>query len=505
MSAAPGAGVRRRPARGGVARRAARLAAALLLLGAGPAGALERLPAVLHVHSDLSTGDLSLEALAERAAAQGIGALLLSENYLLRVEYGLPPFRALTRVAHEEPSVRAAGLERYLARVAEVRRRYPAVLIVPGVEVLPHYHWSGSPLGLALTLHNVQKNLLVFGLADAAALRALPVIGNGAGRRLTWQSALDALPALLLVPGVVLVARKRPRRRRLGRAWVVLRERAWLPGALLIAVGLLALVRGWPFAVERFPWWEEHGLAPHQAVIDEVDRRGGLTVWSFPEAPDYGTRWLGPLRVDWRTDPAPDDLLRSFRYTAFGAVYEQPTRVAEPGGTWDRLLVQYAAGERSRPAWAVGEAGFHGATAGKRLGSVQTVFLVEARSEAALLDAFRRGRLYALHRTPERALVLGEFAVVAAGVAAGPGETLRLPPGTPLEVRLAVTTSDGAAEPLRVTLVDTGTVAEVWAGPAPLRAVHRATFDGRPRVFRLEVRAPAPHRLLASPVFVRAR
>ena len=66
-----------------------------LVSAAGTAEGLERLPAVLHVHSDLSTGDLSLEQLTAMAEKQGIGALLLTENYLLRVEYGLPPFRGL--------------------------------------------------------------------------------------------------------------------------------------------------------------------------------------------------------------------------------------------------------------------------------------------------------------------------------------------------------------------------------------------------------------------------
>src|SRR5207253_1498519 len=134
----------------------------------GVAEGLERLPAVLHLHSDLSTGDFSLEQLAAMAEKQGIGALLLTENYLLRIEYGLPPFRALTRVVREERSVLDGGIDRYLARVAQLRATNPRVLIVPGVEVLPHYYWSGSPLALDTTVYNTQKNLLIFGVQDAA-------------------------------------------------------------------------------------------------------------------------------------------------------------------------------------------------------------------------------------------------------------------------------------------------------------------------------------------------
>src|SRR2546422_7769325 len=145
----------------------------------------------LHVHSDLSTGDFPLEQLCAMAEKQGIGALLLTENYLLRVEYGLPPFRALTRAVREERSVLDAGADAYLAPVSRARASNPRVLIVPGVEVLPHYFWSGSPLTLAMTVHNTQKNLLIFGIQDAATLRSLPGTASPTAGGDGWASVLD--------------------------------------------------------------------------------------------------------------------------------------------------------------------------------------------------------------------------------------------------------------------------------------------------------------------------
>src|SRR5262249_55166546 len=351
---------------------------AALTYVAGGAEGLERLAAVLHVHSDLSTGDFPLEQRTAMAEKQGIGALLLTENYLLRVEYGLPPFRALTRAVRDERSVVDLGIDRYLERVAQARSANPRVLIVPGVEVLPHYHWTGSPFALEMAVHGTQKNLLLFGL-DAAGLRALPVTGNRIGG-FGWSSVLDALPILLVVPGVYLLGRTRRGLRRVGRAVVVVTQRRWVAGAVLCAIAALALVRGWPFTEEPYPPYRDLGLAPHQDLIDYVDRLGGLSVWSFPEARDAGQQWMGPVKVSWYTPPYPDDLLRTARYTAFGAVYEDTTRVDRPGESWDRLLGQFATGDRSRPAWAVGESGFHGFSAGKTLGKVRTVFLVEERT-----------------------------------------------------------------------------------------------------------------------------
>ncbi len=466
-----------------MSRRAAQLAVlAWTLVGgvafvSGVAEGLERLPAVLHLHSDLSTGDFSLEQLTAMAEKQGIGALLLTENYLLRVEYGLPPFRALTRAVRDERSVLDLGIDRYLARVAQARAANPRVLIVPGVEVLPHYYWTGSPLALDMAVHETQKNLLVFGLEDAA-LHALPVTGNKIGG-FGWSSVLDLLPLVLLVPGVYLLTLKRRALRKVGRVVVVVKQRRWLAGSVLCGIAVLAFVRGWPFAVDPYPPYRDLGLAPHQDLIDYVDRMGGVTVWSFPEARDAGEQWMGPVRVSWYTPPYPDDLMRTARYTAFGAVYEDTTRIDRPGDSWDRLLGQFAAGDRSRPAWGVGESGFHGFTAGKTLGKVRTVFLVEERTERAVLDALKRGRLYAVEQEAGAELALAEFSVRAGGSAAVSGDLLRAPEATPVEVTIGLTK----------------------IGLLRRRMVHREIFDGSPTFYRLDVRGPG--RLLSNPIFVR--
>jgi hypothetical protein len=481
---------------------------ACLLLGivlafAPPAArAQQRLPAVLHVHSDLTTGAHSLTELVRMAERQGIEALLLAENYLLRVEYGLPPFRALTRVGYQERGVLDLGIERYLAHVAEVQRAHPRVLLLPGVEVVPHYYWKVAPLELTLAVHNTQKNLLVYGLPDAAALAALPVIGNPRASRYTARSLLDALPLVLLVPGLVLAVRRWRVHRQPGSRIVIVRRRRWLAGVALAAVGLLALVRGWPFTIDRYPPWRDFGIDPYQAVIDHVERLGGTTLWSFPEARDSGERDVGPVTVSWRTEPHASDLLRTSRYAGFGGLYEQPLQVVEVGGLWDRLLGEFAAGERRRPAWAVGEAGYHGPIGGKRLNSVQTVFLVGERSPAAVLAALRRGRFYALQRGGESSLVLGEYTAVAPAATAGCGERLQVPAGTPIEVRIAVEAAGPASMPLKVALVRDGEVADAWTGATPFRAVHRTVTGGPIAVYRLDVRSTAPHRLITSPIFV---
>src|SRR5439155_700669 len=131
----------------------------------------------------------------------------------------------------------------------------------------------------------------------------------------------DALPSLLVVPGIVLLARRRTVRQRLGRgAVVVVQRRAWGLGLVLCVLGVTAVVRGWPFTSDGLGTARDLGAAPYQALIDRVDALGGVTVWSLPEARDIGEQQVGPVRVSWLTEPYADDLLRTFRHTAFGAV-----------------------------------------------------------------------------------------------------------------------------------------------------------------------------------------
>jgi hypothetical protein len=64
-----------------------------------------------------------------------------------------------------------------------------------------------------------------------------------------------------------------------------------------------------------------------------------------------------------------------------------------------------------------------------------------------------------------------------------------------------VEATGGPARDVRVTLVRNGVVVGAWAGPAPVRAVHRDTYDGSPTFYRVDARGPG--RVLSSPIFVK--
>jgi len=468
-----------------------------------------QVPAVVHVHSTWSSGEQTLDELIARARARGIEAIFLTENYLHRFEYGLPPLRNLLRYRVDYPSLLRHGPGEFLTAVREATARQRDVLLVPGAEVIPHYHWTGSLLKGTLTMHNAQKNLLVFGLTHAEDYRDLPAVGNpdAAG----WGSATLWLlsPVLLAVPGIWLLRLRRQRRIRLRHFRVNVERRFTGYGILCLAVGAVLLANNFPFRVPAFSLYDaDAGLRPHQAVIDFVASRGGLTAWSLPEASDHHVVAVWGLRATIRTEPYAGDLLQTDRFAAFGGVHEDRNTFPEPGAGWDRLLADYLQGRRSRPAWAIGEAAYHReGEAGKRFGDIQTVFLVQQKDASSLLAALRAGRLYARQQRPEGGLILEDFRVLVPGRPPGEaGDMILARAGDRPEVVALLRAADGRRMEIEVRLVRGGTVIHAGRGETPItvRWTDAALPNPGKVFYRLEARAPGGHRVLSNPIFVRA-
>jgi hypothetical protein len=102
----------------------------------------------------------TLDELIDRARAVGVEAIFLTENHLLRYEYGLPPLRNIFRYRVQYPSLLTWGPEAFLRAVQEANARQKDVLLIPGAQVIPHYYWTGSLHRGTLTMHNTQKDIL---------------------------------------------------------------------------------------------------------------------------------------------------------------------------------------------------------------------------------------------------------------------------------------------------------------------------------------------------------
>jgi hypothetical protein len=254
------------------------------------------------------------------------------------------------------------------------------------------------------------------------------------------------------------------------------------------------------------PYRGNLGIEPYQRVIDYAVARGGAALWSFPEARDFGRFDAGRVgTVSVRTEPYPDSLLQSHGYAGFGAVYQDTVTFTEPGRQWDQLLLGYAEGRRAKPAWGIGELGYHGPP--KRLGDVLTVFLVRERSREAVLSALESGRLYSVRPLPDLSLRLDEFSLSQeAGNQRIPmGGELEAQGGGALLIRLRVSTGDRREVPFTLRLIRSGRLHSVVEGRTPFEKILEAPppEPGAREYFRIEI--TTPHWLLSNPIFARRR
>lgn len=469
-----------------------------------------QIPGAVHLHTNISSGNDSLDELVERARRSGIEAIVLTDNYLLKFEYGLFPLRNLVRKRVEMPSVLKAGPERYLALIKETQRRYPEMILIPGVEVIPHYYWTGSLYQGNLTMHNGQKNLLVVGFERPQEYLGLPVIGNDhAASPLRWTTAAYLLPGLLLPPGIWLLRRKYKRTLRVGMFLLTEKRSFRWQGLLLILVGLVWLANNYPFIQRRLtPYQRDVGMQPYQDLIAYVKSRGGLTFWSLPEARDHHVIDYGRLgSITVKTEPYSEELVNTDDYTGFGAMVADNSTMTDPGDRWDRILAAYLAGVRPAPVWAIGEIAYHGeGEGGTRLPSIETVFLVTEKTKEGVLWAMRKGRMYARHRTAEYGLILNDFSLLdeGSGKKAFSGDLLEVEGAGPIAITIEVTTTDGRSRPLRGVLIRSGEVLQIFRGKTPFQVSYRDQLPGEGAYYRLDIRE-GPDRILSNPIFVQLR
>jgi len=475
-----------------------------------PASSSTALTVAFHVHSNISSGTLSLDEIAEEAGRMGIDAVVFSENLALRYEYGLFPFRGMIRWTVTLPSVVEYGIDRYLAAVAEAQARHPGVLLVPGVEVTPHYYWTGSLLERNLTMHNAQKNLLVVGLTRSGDYAALPVPGNRGFSRYGWETLGNVWPVGLLVYAAWLWRRRQYRKVRVGVTMMRVARGFHVPAGLLAACGILLLLPAWPYDSPRFSLYDDRlGERPYQALIETAVQRGGTVIWSMPEAVDFNVFPYGPLGpVTVKTDPYPASLLQTAGYAGFGGVYQDTRTITEPGALWDQLLLQYLEGLRTDLPFSFGEIAYHRpGQAGIELNQVLNIVTVRERTAAGVVEAMKAGRLYALSQAGRPfGLRLDTFRVETQdGARAADVGKLFMRGAEPPAVRVAVTATDRGAHQVQVMIIRSGQVIARMAGATPFdqRVVDGTLPPGAAAYYRVDVRGDGE--ILSNPIFVTSR
>jgi hypothetical protein len=503
---------------------------------------LRQLTAAVHVHTTASTGAYSLSTLSRVARDEGVDAVVLGENLQLEFRYGPWPLRYFYELRRTLPALRQHGAGEFLAELEEVQSDEDLPLLLPGVEVMPYYYWTGSLLGGDKTLHDMQRNLLVVVPPPAAGmtvedavnrgrefLRGIPAIGNPGGERYGFRSLAMLLPGLLLLGCGIIRTLRRPSslpvswrgavRALIGGDHPKLPMKEVVFRVLLLGSGIYLLVHNYPYSHPlHSPYRHDAGLAPSQDVIDYARHQGGLVYWSAPEAFDYRSVSVGPVAVSLSTDPHPSVIEETSGHTGFGGVYAEDVTLVDAGGAWDASLISYCRGERSTPPWVIGEAAFHyTGQAGKRLSDVLTVVWAKEATRAGIFNALAEGRSYALRQDRPESLRLQEFTLgfSRAERSAWPGETLALngagteagDTGNALDFDLVVEmyAEPNGPMPVRVEIIRQGEIYQTWEETTPFRRqVRTALMPGEDLVYyRIMAKGPAPLQVVSNPIFVR--
>lgn len=336
-------------------------------------------PAVIHIHSNVSGGGVySPAGLANLAKSTGIKILIFSDTFLSRWEYATPVLPNLLKISIDGGSVVRYGIRRYLENFKRVRKEFPDMLILEGVEATPFYWWSGSLFKKNLTLHDGQKDLLVTGLRNYDDYANLPVVGNR-----SFFPGLKDLPVLLIflalfISGVFIYQKKKPTR---------------LLGAILSVAGFFFFLNYFPFSPSRYNSY--HGYKkylPYQDLINYVKAKKGLIFWSHLTTTELSSA-VKFATVNFYSPNYPESLALTVDYTGFAVSLSQGTGddFILPGGAWDNILISYCAGKRKQPAWVIGEADYRGPGP---IASEQNILLLSEFKPESVYGALRQGRFY---------------------------------------------------------------------------------------------------------------
>lgn len=465
----------------------------------GQASRYQPLRASMHIHSTYSTGDESLREIAEKARRLGIDVLVVTDDDLLQISYGLQPWQRLLRRSESYRSLLVDDtLEEYLSEIRRLDAGFEDLIIIEGVESAPYYTWDVDWTARRWTVRGWNRHLLAVGLDDASAYRSLPALGSEGV--LLPKDGYSILRMLWPVLGLFYAS------------WLGRRMHG---NGLRLLIGCICLLFLLDtslndFRAPRFSPYNDAGAEPYQAWIDAVAAKGGLTFWSHPEgASTIPPRDIAGLAHVVSQSPAhAEDLLQTNSYTGFAALYADHITATEPGQQWDQALVEYLRGDRGRPPWGTGEIDYHRGQPGARLHDIQTVLWVAERSRRGVLEALNRGRAYAV-RGGDEALQLNRWMIETQGGEAVSGQMV-VSGQASWRVLADVDKLNGAAEEVSLRLVrgDRAGRIEIVAdisGSTPLRVEHleggQAPEGGY--YYRLLIDSRTS-KLTSNPIFVRS-
>ena len=379
---------------------------------------------IFRVNTDVSAGDESLSTVCAQAKAARLDFIVVSDQFLVKAEYGIWPFRRVLSYSIERKSVEEFGVERYLSLLNSENSKPGSPLVIPGVDVAPYYYWIGIPFSSEFGTRRFSEQLTVFGSCDPEFYRSLPVIHNRVAD-FSWRSIIKLLPLLLTFWGAALCLKLKSNEYRDATGKLLsagFNRGRFTFAVLMMLTGILWTLNNQPFSrALGCGQYADAGLEPYRHLIDYVRSKGGEevgVVWSAPEA-NMRDSLQGVSLV---TTPYLSDVLATFKHNGMAGLYGDAVTALRPGGEWDEMLLEHCGGKRVVMPIIVGELDYHGGK--RRISMYQTVVRCCEVSRKAIVGAILAGRSFAYAKSVSFDIEPSEFALRSEDDAAELGDTL---------------------------------------------------------------------------------
>jgi glycosyltransferase involved in cell wall biosynthesis len=467
-------------------------------------------PMAMHIATTVSDGSLDLSEIVGLARTKGVKVLVITDRDFMKWEYGLWPLRNLIKKTVESNSVFKYGIDKYLKDIALESSKNNDMVIVPGLESAPFYYWSGFPWAKNLKISDWHKHLLVVGLGKPEDIRSLPVVANKHYLMVPFGSKdiFFFWPLLLFFLGLFFL-RKREfgYKDDKGREWGRFSKKDRVIGLVIVCGSLLFILNNAPFRSFAYdPYARNAGVRPYQILIDDVNRKGGVTFWAHPEAKNISKQ--GDVRIE--TWSHVEDLHKTQDYSGFAIFQEGYEQAGKVGSDWDALLGAYCRGDRKSPVWVVTGLAFDFGTKQDFLDLLDIFGMyasVSSLDEKSVVAALRQGKVYVSRGFEKNKLLLEEFYAVdpLSGEKQGVGATLRLSGDPVLKIkgRYAVADPGTALVPkIGTKLIRNGRVVKVFdsVGPLDISYVDEGLAWGK-SYYRLEIQNGGQF-IVTNPIFV---
>jgi len=397
---------------------------------------------IFRVNSKVSSGADSIERIADDASKQGMDFVVLSDQMMVRAEYGLPPFRNVMKRSLNKPDVLSYGVKDYIERIKSADAFYPTELIV-GVDLAPHYYWTGSLLGKNLCNRQFSQQMTIFGSEDADFYAKMPFLHSNAPEENAWLVLLRLSPLLLSLNGILILAsafRTRFYEDRQGNTYSRPARLQKILALALIALGLLWTVDMRPFKKKiPFDQYSKCGRKPYQDLIDYVRARGGSlcgVVWSAPEAKSVNIVSGVPLI----SMPYLNDVAATRDHNGLAGIYADRFTAHLSGHEWDTMLDEFCRGERKTLPALFGELDYHGS--GDR--PIDIIKIVAIADDAPpgeerknkIIQALLSGSSYSLRKGSSSEMRIRSAQISDGMSTAGPGGSLETTRSSSLNFKL---------------------------------------------------------------------